>query len=1170
MATAAQPEWMARRISELYATDPQFAAARPSDVVRAQIDRPGLRLPELVRTVCEGYAERPALGQRDYRLVTDPSTGRTSAQAQPGMTTISYREMAKRVDAVAGGLAGDPVQPGDLVAVLGFTSVDYTIVDLALVQLGAVAVPVQYTTAAAGLQHIIAETEPTVLAVSVEDLPKAVEVAATASALRRLVVFDYLAQTDDHRDAIAAARQRLTQAGSAAVVETLAQVMDRGKDRPTPRVDAPADNPMVAVLYTSGSTGAPKGVMCSEQLVTLAWRGIAPAGLRHDLPSITLNFRPMSHVVGRSMLYGTLGAGGTAYFVSSRDFSTFLDDLALVRPTQLNFVPRVWDMLSEEFGRAVSQRVTDEAERAAVQEQVMAQQRRDLLGARYVVASTGSAPISAELKAWVEAFTAIHLTETYGSTESVLLMVDGRVQCPPVTDYKLIDVPELGYFRTDRPHPRGEFAVKSSSQFSGYYKRPDKTAEAFDADGYYLTGDILAEVAPGEFTFVDRRNDVLKLSQGEFVTVSKVEGVFADSPLIHQIYVYGNSARSYLVAVVVPTEEALAAHDERTLESLIRQSLQDTVKRAGLQSYEVPRDFLIETEPFTAQNGLLTAVGKPARPKLKEHYGERLERLYDDVSARQARELQALREGASDRSVQETVIRAAAALLGVSAAELSAEARFADLGGDSLSALTLSNLLHEIVKVEVPVGVIVGPTSDLRTIAGYVEAQRESGSQHASYAGVHGPDATELHAADLALDKFLDADTLAAAPTLPRPAEQVRTVLLTGATGFLGRYLVLQWLERLAPIGGTLICLVRAGDAAEGRARLDQVFDSGDAGLLAHYQRLAAEHLEVIAADKGEPGLGVDAMTWQRLADTVDLIIDPAALVNHMLPYRQLFVPNVRGTAELLRVAITGRLKPYVYLSTVAVGDQIPPAMFTEDADIRAISPSRQLGEGHANGYANSKWASEVLLRQANDLCGLPITVFRCDMILADTTYAGQLNLPDNFTRLILSLALTGIVPGSFYERGPDGDRQRAHYDGLPVGFVADAVSTLGEKYDAGHRTFHVANPHDDGIGLDEFADWLIAADPAIRRIDDYAIWLQRFETALRALPDRLRQHSLLPLLGNYRRPRTPIAGSLVPATRFRAAVQAAKIGADQDIPHISAPIIGKYLSDLRLLGLLG
>ncbi|MBV8349066.1 MAG: thioester reductase domain-containing protein, partial [Mycolicibacterium sp.] len=474
-----------------------------------------------------------------------------------------------------------------------------------------------------------------------------------------------------------------------------------------------------------------------------------------------------------------------------------------------------------------------------------------------------------------------------------------------------------------------------------------------------------------------------------------------------------------------------------------------------------------------------------------------------------------------------------------------------------------------IFDVDVPVGLIVSPASDLASIATYVDAQRAGGTRRPTYDAVHGRDATEVHARDLTLDKFLDEATLTAAPLLPKASHEVRTVLLTGATGFLGRYLALEWLERMELVDGKVICLVRAKDDASARQRIDATFDSGDPRLLKHYRSLAADHLEVLAGDKGEANLGLDDATWQRLADTVDLIVDPAALVNHVLPYSELFRPNVVGTAELIRIALTTRVKPFVYVSTIGVGGGIEPGKFVEEDDIRQMSPTRKIGDNYANGYGNSKWAGEVLLREAHDLCGLPVSVFRCDMIMADTTYAGQLNVPDMFTRMMLSLAATGIAPYSFYELDANGNRQRAHFDGLPVGFIADAISTLGVNVVAGFETYHVMNPYDDGISMDTYVDWLIDAGYQIARVPEYATWLARFEMTLRGLPDRQRQASLLPLLHNYQEPEHPINGSLATADHFRAAVQDNKIGPEKDIPHVSAPVIVKYITDLELLGLL-
>ena len=1159
------------RTEELAANDPQFAAARPDDAVNAAIQDAEPHLPQVVKAVLDGYSDRPALAQRAIELVKDPQTGRTSAKLLPWFDTVTYGELATRVDALSRALTDGVVAAGDRVCVLGFTSIDYANIDIALGVIGAVSVPLQTNAAIAQLLPIITETEPTVVAASIDYLSDGVDLILAATDAghtpSRLVIFDYRTEVDDHREALQTAQERLDDTG--VYIETLQELRDHGAALPAvPAVESGADDPLALLIYTSGSTGAPKGAMYPQSNVAKMWNRSTKNWFGPTAASISLNFMPMSHVMGRGTLYGTLGNGGTAYFAAKSDLSTLLQDLRLVRPTEFNFVPRIWEMLYGEYQSEVGRRTSEGADRQAVEAQVLNEQRHELLGGRYIFAMTGSAPTSPELRTWVESLLEMHLTDGYGSTEAGMVLLDGEIQRPPVIDYKLVDVPDLGYFATDRPYPRGELLLKTPNMFPGYYKRAETTANVFDADGYYRTGDVFAEVGPDRLVYVDRRNNVLKLAQGEFVTLAKLEAVFGNSPLIRQIYVYGNSAQPYLLAVVVPTEDALAGNDIQALKPRIAESLQNVAKETGLQSYEVPRDFIIETTPFTLENGLLTGIRKLAWPKLKQHYGERLEQLYADLAQGQANELSELRGGGADAPVLQTVSRAAAAMLGAAKSDLTPDAHFTDLGGDSLSALTFGSLLHEIFDVDVPVGVIVSPANDLQAIADYIEGERQ-GTKRPSFARVHGRDAVEVHAADLTLDKFLDEATLAGAANLAQPSPEVRTVLLTGATGFLGRYLALEWLERMDFVEGKVIALVRAKTDEEARARLDKTFDSGDPKLLAHYQQLAANHLEVIAGDKGEANLGLDQQTWQRLADTVDLIVDPAALVNHVLPYSELFGPNVLGTAELIKIALTTKIKPYTYVSTIGVGDQIKPGTFVEDADIRQISATRAINDGYANGYGNSKWAGEVLLREANDLCGLPVAVFRCDMILADTTYAGQLNLPDMFTRLMLSLVATGIAPASFYELDSDGHRQRAHYDGLPVEFIAQAISDLGAQVVDGFQTYHVMNPYDDGIGLDEYVDWLIDADYSVQRVGDYASWLERFETTLRALPERQRQYSLLPLLHNYQRPSVPINGSMAPTDRFRAAVQEAKIGPDKDIPHVSAPVIIKYITDLQLLGLL-
>ncbi|WP_431956854.1 carboxylic acid reductase [Nocardia lijiangensis] len=1160
MADEARAVRQTERIARLYAEHPQIRDATPSREISELIRQPGMRLPRLVETLMTGYADRPALGQRSVELSTDPRTGRRTTRLLPTFETMTYGETWARAGAVAAHWRHEiSVRAGDFVAILGFTSAEYTILDLACVHVGAVAVPLQAAAPVAQLRPILTETAPRILATGLDLLDHAVACVLDGYAPDRLIVFGYHPGDDDHRDALESARRRL--AGVPTVVDTLDDIVTHGRGLPPAPLHDPEDDALTLLVYTSGSTGTPKGAMYSGSLVTAMWLA------QPLVAAINLNYMPMSHVAGRMTLYGVLARGGTAYFTATSDMSTLFEDVALVRPTELFFVPRVCDMVFQRYQSELDRRAGAGGAAADLDAAVKAELQQDFFGGRYMTAICGSAPLAAEMKTFMESVLDLDLHDGYGSTEAGGgLVIDSVVRRPPVLDYKLLDVPELGYFHTDSPYPRGELLLKTTAMISGYYRRPELDAEIFDDDGFYRTGDIVAELGPDRLVYVDRRNNVVKLSQGEFVTVAKLEAVFAGSPLVRQIFVHGSSERAYLLAVIVPTADALARWEGAELAAALSASLHQVAKDAELNSYEMPRDFLIETEPFSAANGLLSGIGKLLRPRLKQRYGERLERLYAELAAAQNEELLALRHESATRPVLETVGRATRALLGCAGTDIRPDAHFTDLGGDSLSALSLSNLLGELFGVEVPVGVVTSPANDLRGLADYIDAARSGGKRRPSFVAVHG-DTGRVTAAQLTLEAFLDPVTLATAADLPSAADPAGTVLLTGANGYLGRFLCLEWLERLNATGGHLICLVRGADEYAARKRLDEAFDTGDADLMDRFHELAERGLEVLAGDIGEPNLGVDEATWRRLAADVDLVVHPAALVNHVLPYRQLFGPNVVGTAELIRLALTTRRKPISYLSTVAVAAQIDPSKFAEDGDIREMSPVRVVDQSYANGYGTSKWAGEVLLREANDRFALPVAVFRSDMILAHSRFAGQLNLPDMFTRLLFSLLVTGIAPASFYETA--GQRPRAHYDGLPADFTAAAIAALGAATTSGFHSYDVLNPHDDGISLDTFVDWLIEAGHPIHRIADYDDWFARFESALRALPEHRRTHTLLPLLHAYRRPAPPLPGAALPAENFHAAVRSLGLPGAADIPHLSRPLIEKYVSDLRRRGLL-
>jgi fatty acid CoA ligase FadD9 len=1166
MTVAKPSQEVERRVKELVATDAQFRAALPIASVNEAKLRPDLGLAQVAALIMEAYAARPALARRATEIVTDPATGSTTRRLLRQFETISYRELWSRARALANVWHHDdrkPLRANQFLCILAFAGIDFATVDLAAIHNGAVVVPIQTNGAMQQLLAIIKEVEPQWLATSLESLNTAVELVLTGHRPDGLLVFDYHPEVDCERETFTAAQAKLAAAGLSGLLVTLPEMRARGERLPpAPLFAEPAsDKRLCTIYYTSGSTGLPKGAMYPELMVKPTWRMISP------IPFFYMHYMPMNHSFGRSGVFSTLGCGGTCYFTAKSDLSCLFEDIRMARPTFMGIVPRICEMVYQQYQVELERRSPGATDLEALKRELLLEMRNEVLGGRLLSCNFGSAPLAPELRDFIEESLGFPIDDNYGATEVSGVIRNKRVMRPPVIDYKLDDVPELGYFKTDKPYPRGELLIKSSSVMLGYYKRPEVTASVFDADGYYKTGDIMAEIGPDQLVYVDRRSNVLKLAQGEFVAISRLEAMYTNGhALIRQAYLHGTSERSYLVGVFVPNEgtsqELGIADDEKAIRAALRDAIKEVARNEQLNAYEVPRDFIVEREPFSVENGLLAGIGKYQRPKFKERYGARLEKLYDDIAASQSDELQALRCDGRKGPVLRTLARAVQATLGIDdEIDLSKSCSFAELGGDSLSALSCSLLLEEIYGIEVPAGVINSPAGNLQQVAAFIERGR-SDAQRPTFASVHGRGAKEIRARDLKLDKFLDAETLAKARTSQPPSHDIRAVLVTGANGYLGRFLCLEWLERMARVNGRVVCIARGQDGAAARKRIAEVFDSGDPQLKRHFEQLAAKHLDVLAGDLSESNLCLQEADWERLAQTIDLIVHPAAFVNHVLPYSQLFGPNVVGTAELIRLAIAQRLKPIVNVSTVAAARKPDGGAIDEDADVRVATPVRRLdGRRYADGYANSKWAGEVLLREAHERFGLPVSVFRSDMILAHSQYKGQINVPDMFTRWLFSIVVTGLAPRSFYT----GNTAKPHYDGLPVDFTAAAISTLGAAALSGYRAYHVVNPHDDGISMDTFIDWAIEAGYGIRRIHDYDEWYHRFETALRGLPEKQRQHSSLPLLHQLRRPMPASAGAAVSTTRFEADVRKHA----REIPHLSAEFIRKYLEDLRVLRLL-
>ncbi|MFI0353850.1 type I polyketide synthase [Actinomadura sp. 9N407] len=281
---------------------------------------------------------------------------------------------------------------------------------------------------------------------------------------------------------------------------------------------------------------------------------------------------------------------------------------------------------------------------------------------------------------------------------------------------------------------------------------------------------------------------------------------------------------------------------------------------------------------------------------------------------------------------------------------------------------------------------------------------------------------------EVVLDETIRADGLPA--PAPGPPE---TVLLTGATGFVGAFLCAELLARTK---ATVVCLVRAADATAGTERVNAALDSyGLPGA-------GSGRLQVVAGDLARPLLGLGDDGFADLAERVDAIYHCGAWVNFVRPYRALKAANVLGTQEILRLATRSRLKPVHHISTLAV---LAGAM-TGDADVLREDDPLPPPIGHDTSYSQSKWVAEGLAGIARER-GVPVSVYRAGGVLPDSR-SGAANTEDYVTKVIQGCVQLGLAPLRRYE--------------LSVGTVdhlARQVVALSLRPEALGRTYHTIDP---------------------------------------------------------------------------------------------------------------
>ena len=583
---------------------------------------------------------------------------------------LTYSQTLERVKNIASGMSSIQILPKNFVGIYSNNRREWMILDHACCYGNIISVPLYDTLGELSLEHICNQTELKVIFCSKEKVPNILRLKPKLPLLQTLVVFDPIND---------AKLEKECQACSLEVV-TFIQLEKLGVENLVNyKYTPPISTDIMTICYTSGTTGLPKGVVIRHEMMVAEIAGIhalSKAGKFINFYSkvVHLSFLPLAHVFERSVQHIFLVRGGSVGFYQG-DVLKVIDDIAELKPTVLIVVPRVLNKIYDKvmaqimeasfmkklvFNTAYNWK-KDSLRAGNVKsflfDRVVFAKIKKFLGGNVHSIVTGAAPISPEVMDFVRICFSCDVYEGYGQTETcasstVSLRRDcqaGHVGPPiPSVEVKLVDVPDMQYFCTDKPFPRGEICFRGGSCFIEYYKEPEKTAETVDADGWVHTGDIGLFDQMGRVKIIDRKKNIFKLSQGEYIAPEKIENILVKHPLVSQVYVYGESIKTCLVAVVVPDQEQLTkanskissecSYEEFCKSNECKELIMKAVASFGskgsqeLKGFEIPRNIHIETEPFSIANGFMTDTMKLKRHEAKKYYASVLSSLYAQIN----------------------------------------------------------------------------------------------------------------------------------------------------------------------------------------------------------------------------------------------------------------------------------------------------------------------------------------------------------------------------------------------------------------------------------------------------------------------------------------------------------------------------------------------------------
>ncbi|XP_061378423.1 long-chain-fatty-acid--CoA ligase 4 isoform X2 [Danaus plexippus] len=624
----------------------------------------------MLRAAAGRWGGAPCLGTRAVLSEEDEpqNNGRVFKKYKMGSYSWrSYVQCAREARQFGSGLRALGCSPRTNLAMFAETRAEWMIAAHGAFTQSIPVVTIYATLGDDAIAHGINETQVSTVITTHDLLPKFRKILAKTPRVRTIIYMeDQLKETpkDGYKEGIKIV-------GYKEVVEMGKQA----KNEPVP----PAPHDTAIIMYTSGSTGVPKGVVLSHRNMVATLKAFADAVPIHE-GDVLMGFLPLAHVfelLAESLcVIGGVPIGYSTPLTmldsSSKIMKGTAGDASVLRPTCVTTVPLIMDRISKG--------ITDKVSRSGafasaffkwayayklgwmrrgydtpIVDALVFKKVRSLLGGRVRLMITGGAPLAPDTHTQVRLCLCCDVVAGYGLTEttSCATVMDqfdrstGRVGAPTTgTDIRLVNWEEGNYRVTNKPYPQGEIVIGGESVAEGYYAQEEKTRAEFIDDGgrrWFRSGDVAELHHDGCIKIIDRKKDLVKLQAGEYVSLGKVEAELKTCPIVENICVYGDSSKTYTVALLVPNQrhlEELALRigvtetdfdklcQNSEVEKAVVKELAEHARKCGLEKFEVPAAVKLCAEVWSPDMGLVTAAFKIKRKDIQERYHDDIKRMY--------------------------------------------------------------------------------------------------------------------------------------------------------------------------------------------------------------------------------------------------------------------------------------------------------------------------------------------------------------------------------------------------------------------------------------------------------------------------------------------------------------------------------------------------------------